>query len=109
VLVDCATRLREVHVGQARVVRAAGCEHYVVDRFRQILEETLEVSRIGRVEGRAAQRAELERGVLEALGIAGREDDVGSLSARSSDGFEPEPALPPITTTVCPSSSDSRG
>jgi hypothetical protein len=36
----------------------------VVDRFRQLLEESLESGRIGGLEGRGAERVELERGVL---------------------------------------------
>ena len=41
-------------------------------------------NRIRGVEGRRAQRAELARGALQALGIPAGEDDVGSLRARSS-------------------------
>lgn len=45
VLVEVAARLLEVDVGQARVVRPAGCDRYVVDRCRHLVEEPLERSR----------------------------------------------------------------
>jgi hypothetical protein len=69
-LVDLAVRLREVDVGQASVVRAAGGDHDVVDWGWQVLEEPSEAVRVGGVECRAAEGAELSRGVLQALGIA---------------------------------------
>ena len=71
-LVDRAARLREVELGQRCIVGAARGDHDVVDRRPQLLEEALEASRVGGVEGRRAQCAELMRGVLEALGVAGR-------------------------------------
>jgi hypothetical protein len=69
VLAEGDARLLEVHVREAAVVRTASCDHHVVDRFRQLTEEPLERSRIGGVEGRGAQRVELERGVLQARGV----------------------------------------
>jgi hypothetical protein len=42
VLVDVAACLLEVDVCQARVVRPAGRDHYMVDRCRQLVEEPLE-------------------------------------------------------------------
>ena len=43
---------------------------------------------VGGVERRVAQRAELTRGALEALGITRSEDQLGSLNACSSCRFE---------------------
>ena len=62
----------------------------MVDRGRQVTEEPLEGSRIRGVEGRGAQRVELARGALEALGIPAGEDQLGPLSACSSGRFEPD-------------------
>ena len=53
-------------------------------------EEPLEGSRIRGVEGRGAQRAELGRGALQALGIPASEDYVRPFSAGSSGGLEPD-------------------
>ena len=64
-----ASRLLEVDVDQARVIRPAGGDHHVVDQRRQLVEEPLETVEIRRVEGGTAQRVELERRVLEALRI----------------------------------------
>jgi hypothetical protein len=43
---------------------------------------------VGGVERRGAQRAELARGALEALGITPSEDQLGSLNPCSSCRFE---------------------
>jgi hypothetical protein len=83
-LVECAARLRDVHVGQARVVHAAGCDHHVVDRCGQVLKEPREAIRIGGVEGGAAQRVKLARGLLQPLGVAGGEDDLGPRGASTA-------------------------
>jgi len=88
VRVEGATRLRQVHVEQASVGRKARCHHYVVDRGRQVTEEPLERSRIHGVEGCGAQRAELHRGTLEALGIPAGEDQPGPLSTCPSGCFQ---------------------
>jgi hypothetical protein len=88
VLLEPAAGLREVHVGQAPVVRPASRDHHMVDRGRQVPEEPVQCSRISGVEDRCADRVEFERGVLEALGIAAGEDDVRPLSACPSGCFE---------------------
>jgi hypothetical protein len=54
----------------------------VVDRRRKAVEEVLEAVGVGGVERRGAQRAELARGVPEALRGAAGEDDVGPFGAR---------------------------
>jgi hypothetical protein len=60
-------------------------------------------------EGGAARRADLARGLLQPLRIARGEDDLGAFGARARRAVSsPMPALPPITTTVCPRSSGSR-
>src|SRR5213592_81708 len=87
-LVDRAARLREVRLGQRRVVGTAAGEHHVVDGRRQVLEEPLQAIDVGRVEGGGALRAELAGGVLEALGVAGREDDLGALGPRQAGRLE---------------------
>ena len=71
-------------------MRLASRHHHVVDRGRQVTEEPLEGSRIRGVEGCGAQRVELARGALEALGIPAGEDHLGPLSACSSGRFEPD-------------------
>src|SRR5215208_3973405 len=55
------------------------------------MEEPREAFRIGGVEGSAAAGAELARGVLQALGIAAGEDDLGAFGACPAGGFEPDP------------------
>src|SRR5262245_66090404 len=71
-------------------MRPGAGDHHVVDRGRQVSEESFQRSRIISVEGGGAQRADLARGALEALAIPGGEDQLGSLSTRSSGGFEPD-------------------
>jgi len=80
----------------------------VIDRLGKALEEPLETVEIGGVERRGAQRAELARGVLQALGVAAGEDDLGAFGARLPGVSRPMPALPPMTTTVWPSSPGAR-
>ena len=70
-------------------MRPASRHHHVVYRGWQVAEEPLEGSRIRGVEGRGAQRLELARGALEALGIPAGEDHLGPLSACSPRRFEP--------------------
>ena len=94
VLVDGAAHLLEVHVDKAPVVRPASRHHHVVDRGRQVTEEPLEGGRIRGIEGRGAQRVELARGALEALGISAGEDHDGPLSACSSGCFQPDAGAP---------------
>jgi hypothetical protein len=87
--VEGAARLLEVHVEKAPVVRLAGCHHHVVDRGRQVTEESREWSRIGGIEGRYAQRFKLAGGELKAFGIPACEDQPDPLSVCSSGRFEP--------------------
>ena len=62
----------------------------MVDRGRQPVEEPLQRRRIGGVEGGGAPRADVARRLLEPLGIAAGEDDVGALAAGASGGLEPD-------------------
>jgi hypothetical protein len=88
VFAEEAARLCEVHVDEARVVRSASRNHDVVDRGRQIAKEPLEGRSVRRLKRCGAQRVELARSLLEALGIPGGEDHVGSLGPCSTSGFE---------------------
>src|SRR5262249_10966409 len=74
------------------VAGTAGGDHHVVDRSWEILEERLQGGRIVGVEGRDALRVELERCLLEALGIAPGEDDAGALGAGSPGALRPDAA-----------------
>jgi hypothetical protein len=107
-LVDLAARSREVELGQACVGRTSSGDHYVVDRCRKFLEEAREAVGVGGVEGGAAQGAELARGALQAVGIAAGQDDLGRFGRARLAVSRPMPLLPPITTTVSPSSAESR-
>jgi hypothetical protein len=80
----------------------------VVDGCRQASKEPPEGRRIGGVEGRAAQRADLVRGVPQALGVAAGDDDVGPSARARRAVSSPMPELPPSARTVCPGSSGSR-
>ena len=84
---DVRPHLREVHLRERRVVRAAARDHHVVD-LREVAEEALEAVAVGGVERRGADRPDLARGGLEALGVARGEDDVGALGAGAAGGLE---------------------
>jgi hypothetical protein len=75
----------------SRVVRAAGGDHDVVDRRRQIVEEPLEALEVGGVACRTAQRAELACGMLEAFRVAAGENDIGALGPCSPGRLQPDP------------------
>jgi hypothetical protein len=81
VFVERAARLREVEVGQGRVVRPAGRDEQVIDRIWQLGEELLACSRIESVEGDGSARPDLAPGVLEPLRVAGRKDHFRALPA----------------------------
>ena len=81
-----------VHLEQWHVARAGAGDHHVVDRVRQVLEEPLQRGGIGGVEGGGAHaRRRSCAALLEALGIAAGEDDVGPLSAGASGCFKTDP------------------
>jgi hypothetical protein len=87
-LLDVASRLGEVDIRQPHVVRAAGGDHDVVDRLRQLVEEALKALEIGGVERRTAQRADLACGMLDAFRVAAGENDLGALGPRLLSGLE---------------------
>ena len=62
----------------------------MVDRVGQALEELLQRCRVVGVEGGRAPRVDVERRLLEPLGIPAGEDDVGALAAGAAGGFEPD-------------------
>jgi hypothetical protein len=94
---DVAAHLLEVRLIERRVGRAAAREHHVVDPRGEAVEEALEPVGIGGVERCGAQCAELAPGVLEALGVAAGDDDLGAYGARLPGVLNPMPALPPMT------------
>jgi len=75
---------------------------------RQALEEPVERGRVVRVEGPGLPRADLGRGVLQAVGIAAGEDESAPSARARRAAPSPMPALPPITATACPARSGSR-
>src|SRR5580692_7862660 len=87
VLSDKTANLREVHIGEASVVRPAGCHHHVVD-CREVMEEPIDSNRIRGVEGRGTQAINLTGSLLEALGIPAREDHLGPFCACTTCSFE---------------------
>src|SRR5271154_5557990 len=86
-LADNTAHLREVHIGEASVVRPAGCHHHVVD-CREVTEEPIDSNRIRGVEGRSTYGINLTGSVLEALGIPAREDHLGPFCTRTARRFE---------------------
>src|SRR5215831_10446054 len=101
VLVDKIAKLCEVHIGETSVVWPTGCHHHVVDCW-EVTEEPIESNRIRGVEGRGLA-ARWRRSALRPVRIT------LAPSARARRAVSnPMPALPPITTTVCPRSSGSQ-
>jgi hypothetical protein len=83
--------LGHFEIRERRVVRAGAGDEHVVDRRRQRVEEGPEPLEVGRVEGGAAPRAELARDLLQPVGVAGGEDDLGALGAGQPGRREPDP------------------
>jgi hypothetical protein len=94
VLGDVPAYLVEVHVGDPRVVRVAGGDQDVVDRAGQFGEERVEPVGVVRVERGRTAGADVVGGLLEAVGIATDEDDVGALGAGPTGGLEPDAGAP---------------
>jgi hypothetical protein len=76
-----------VQLGQRRVVRAGAGDQHVVDRPRQVAEEPGERGRVGGVERGGVARADVGRGLLQAVGVPARDDDAGALLAGLAGGF----------------------
>ncbi len=88
-LAEAAPRLLRRHLERRPVVGSAGGDHHVVDRRWEILEERLQGAGIVGVEGRGALGADVERGLLEALGItAGEDHHTYGLSSRARTSEE---------------------
>src|SRR3984885_5682175 len=86
--------LREVHIGEASVVRPPGCHHHVVD-CREVTEEPIESNRIRGVEGRRTNGINLAGSALEALGIPAREDHFGPFCTCTTCRFESDASATP--------------
>jgi hypothetical protein len=83
--VDVAACRVEVEVGQRRVVGTGAGDQQVVDGRGQRVEEPLEPVEVGGVEGGDAG-PELEDGLVQAVRVAGGEDDVRALGMSSGCG-----------------------
>src|SRR5262249_46189406 len=79
---------------RGRIVRSAGGDHHVVDRCSETVKERLQGGWIVGIEGCGALRVDLERRLLEALGIAPGENHAGALGAGSPCCFEPDARAP---------------
>jgi len=60
----------------------------VVDRTRQVVEESFNGGWIVRVEGGGALGVDVECRLLESLGISAGEDDIGAFPSGAAGGFE---------------------
>ena len=85
-----AARLVEVHLGQRRVVRAAGGDQHVVDRARQPAKNASSAAESVASKAARAPRADSPAALLQPLGIAAGEDDVGALGAGAAGRLEPD-------------------
>ena len=108
VLADARRDLGAVHLEQGPVVRASGRDHHMVDRRWEARRRNTRGAPDQWRRTPRAPRADIKGCPFEPLGIAAGEDDVGTLGAGRRAVSSPMPALPPITTTVWPSSSGSR-
>src|SRR5262249_40928950 len=105
---EAASRLLWRHFKGRPIVGSAGGDHHVIDRGWEILEERVQGGRILGVEGRGALRVELERCLLEAFRLRPVRMTLAPSARARRAVSSPMPALPPMTTTVWPSSSGSR-
>jgi len=87
---DVAGGVRDVHVGERRVVRTSRGDHDMVDGRREGPEERVESVGIEGVECRVPLRADLGGGASEALRVPAGEDDLGAFGAGGPGGFEPD-------------------
>src|SRR5215813_10549129 len=92
--VEVAAGRVEVEPGQRRVAGTGAGDQQVVDGRGQRVEEPPEPAGIGSVEGGDAG-PELEAGAVQAVRVAGGEDDVGSLGAGEPGCLEPDAGAAP--------------
>src|SRR6516165_4737024 len=85
---EVATCPVEVEVRKWCVVRARSGDQHVIDGRGQFAEKLSKAFEIEGVEGGRARRADFIRSTLEALGVSGSKDYLGSLGACSPGGFE---------------------
>ncbi len=98
---DVAARPFKIQFSERRVLRSGPVSSN--DRSARVSRrKPREALEVGGIESHRVRRAELARYVLQRLGIPRCEHQLRSLGIRQSGGLEPTPALPPITTTVCP-------
>lgn len=81
---DVAECLFRIEFGERRVIGTGSSEQQVVDRGGQLVEELREALEVGGIEGHSAQRIELARYVLKALGIPRGEDKLRARGERES-------------------------
>jgi hypothetical protein len=87
--IDVAACRVEVELGQRRVAGAGAGDQQVVDGRGQRVEEPLEPVEVGGVEGGDAG-PEFEAGAVQAVRVAGGEDDACSLGAGELGRLEPD-------------------
>src|SRR5215468_8431971 len=92
--VDVAACRVEVELGRRRVVATEAGDQQVVDGRGQRVEEPPEPVEVGGVEGGDAG-PELEAGAVQAVGVAGGEDDAGSPGAGEPGCLEPDAGAAP--------------
>ena len=94
VRIDVALSLLEVELRQRRVVRPRPCDHDVVDRRGQLVEEPTESFEIDGIK-RCDTRPELPADAVQAVGVARREDHVCSLSSSAPGCLETDSGAAP--------------
>src|SRR5215472_3506555 len=91
---DVAACRVEAELGQRRVAGTGAGDQQVVDGRGQRVEEPPEPVEVGGVEGGDAG-PELEAGAVQAVRVAGSEDDVRSLGAGEPGCLEPDTGAAP--------------
>ena len=105
---DVTARLFDVKLRERRVVRTGACDEDVVDWRGQLVEESPEPFEVGGIEGAVLSAPTSLAALCRRSGfLPVRITFAPSARARRAVS-SPMPALPPITTTVCPRSSGSR-
>ena len=87
VRIQVASRFVDVEVGERQVVGAWTGDQHVIDGRRQLVEKPLKPVEVGRVEGGDAA-LDVESGALHTLGVACRDDHLGSLVVGATGGLQ---------------------